>query len=113
MNVAERSRPVMPLSRPNHDTSREGLQTMRELDDALTRSFRFTRPERRILSRLIAGESVEAIARARQIRVTSVHKHMHRIFAKTNTNGRQPLLKLAFRLAARRRIMGPALAFAA
>ena len=110
MNVAERSNQVAPLTT---ETRNEGQQMVRELDSALARSFRFTRPERVILRQLVAGESVERIARQLQLRVTSVHKHMHRIFAKTGTEGRQPLIKLAFRLAAHRRIVGtPRLALA-
>ncbi|PRQ09904.1 hypothetical protein ENSA7_03620 [Enhygromyxa salina] len=42
------------------------------------------------------------IAARLRIRETSVHKHMHRIFAATQTNSRKRLLDLALRLAARR-----------
>ena len=104
MNVAERNNLVCPLRTTRTPT--EGQAMVRELAKALMRRFRFTRRERTILRQLVAGQSVDRIARQLDIRVTSVHKHMHRIFAKTGTEGRQPLIKLGMRLAAHRRIVG-------
>jgi len=110
MNAAAQPRRLRPLPATTDETSTQGRAMLRELERALARSFQFTRRERLVVRQLLSGESVDHIARRLELRVTSVHKHMHRIFAKTRTEGRQRLLRLAFRLAAHRRIAGPQLA---
>lgn len=109
MNTSERSNQAIRLTSTRSEGSREGQEMVRELEKALARTYRFTRSERLILRELVAGASVESIARGLELRTTSIHKHMHRIFAKTRTEGRQALLKLGMRLAARRRIFAPCL----
>ena len=94
------------------DASTESQETVNELEQALVGGYRFNDGEREVVRGLVAGASDELIARSLGMRITAVHKLMHRVFAKTRTEGRQALLKLAFRLAARRRIFAPALAAA-
>lgn len=107
MNVAApRTAPALQLV-PAASVSEEGQETIRELEQALCGSFRLSARERQVLRGLVSGASDEAIARALGLRISAAHKHMHRVFARTQTADRGALLKLGFRLAARRRIFTP------
>lgn len=53
--------------------------------------------ERAVLEHLLFGRRDDAIATRLGLRVTTVHKHMHRIFAKTKTASRSELFDLALR----------------
>lgn len=75
--------------------------------DALVRTYRFSARERAILGHLLLGRHSGAIARALRIRETTVHKHMHAIFARTRTDDRRRLFDLALRLAAQHTIVAP------
>ncbi|MFO7564606.1 MAG: hypothetical protein R6X02_18320 [Enhygromyxa sp.] len=68
--------------------------------DALVRSYRFCPIERAILGHMLLGRHAGTIARTLQLRETTVHKHMHAIFARTRTEDRRRLFDLALRLAA-------------
>lgn len=108
MNAAAARRPA-PALRLVSDASDEGQDTVNELEQALTARYRFTARERDVLGGLVGGVNDEAIARALGLRITTVHKLMHGVFGRTGTEDRQGLIKLGFRLAARRRIFAPSL----
>ncbi|WP_219907894.1 LuxR C-terminal-related transcriptional regulator, partial [Enhygromyxa salina] len=94
-----------PQTRTRRDPTTHGVRVsayLRQLVDAATEAFAFTQRERHVLHHVLYGRSTQVIAARLRIRETSVHKHMHRIFAATQTNSRKRLLDLALRLAARR-----------
>ena len=110
MNVAApRTAPSLQLVPAASSVSEEGEETVRELELALCDKFRLSALERQVLRGLVSGASDEAIARGLGLRISAAHKHMHRVFARTNTADRGALIKLGFRLAARRRIFAPSL----
>lgn len=76
--------------------------------DALIRTYRFSARERAILGHLLLGRHSQAIARALRLRESTVHKHMHAIFARTKTPDRRRLFDLALRLAAQQTVVAPA-----
>lgn len=78
-----------------------------QLFDALVQTHRFSGRERAVLQQVLLGRSSVVIARRLGLRETTVHKHMHSIFARTSTDGRQRLYDLALRLAAQRSIVQP------
>ncbi|KIG12456.1 hypothetical protein DB30_01448 [Enhygromyxa salina] len=93
---------------PPREPSTHGVRVsayLRQLVDAATEAFAFTRNERLVVRHLLYGRSAAVIAGRLGIRETSVHKHMHRIFAVTKTDSRKRLLDLALRLAARRSVV--------
>lgn len=77
------------------------------LFDALVHSYRFSVRERAILRHVLLGRSSAAIARRLGLRESTIHKHMHSIFARTGTDGRQRLHDLALRLAAQLSVAQP------
>ncbi|PRQ04221.1 Bacterial regulatory protein, luxR family [Enhygromyxa salina] len=66
----------------------------------MTGAYSFTAREQEVLHYVLFGHTPAAIAWRLEIRETTVHKHIHRIFAKTNTDTRKRLLDLALRLTA-------------
>jgi DNA-binding NarL/FixJ family response regulator len=77
------------------------------LFDALVRTHRFSAREREVLQQVLLGRNSGVIARRLGLRETTVHKHMHSIFARTGTDERRRLYDLALRLAAQRSILQP------
>ncbi|MFO7564473.1 MAG: LuxR C-terminal-related transcriptional regulator [Enhygromyxa sp.] len=87
-----------------------GYKVVRELDEgdgpsrlswAVTRlgkRHRLTSREQDILERVLCGSSNQEIGRSLEISRATVKWHMHNVFAKTNTNNRESLLRLALQL---------------
>ncbi|HLT36791.1 MAG TPA: LuxR C-terminal-related transcriptional regulator [Enhygromyxa sp.] len=114
MNATARAlspRALAPLPLPSAHFDDEHVVRTSELVvlllDALVRSHRFSARERAILGHVLLGRSSGAIARALRLRETTVHKHMHAIFARTGVADRRRLFDLALRLAATQTIVAP------
>jgi DNA-binding CsgD family transcriptional regulator len=87
-----------------------GYKVLRELDEGdgpsrlrwavhrLGQRHRLTTREQDILERVLCGSSNHEIGRALEISRATVKWHMHNLFAKTNTNNRESLLRLALQL---------------
>jgi DNA-binding CsgD family transcriptional regulator len=87
-----------------------GYKVVRELDEGdgpsrlswavnrLGQRHRLTGREQDILERVLCGSSNQEIGRALEISRATVKWHMHNVFAKTNTNNRESLLRLALQL---------------
>jgi DNA-binding CsgD family transcriptional regulator len=87
-----------------------GYKVVRELDEGdgpsrlrwavnrLGQRHRLTTREQDILERVLCGSSNQEIGRALEISRATVKWHMHNLFAKTNTNNRESLLRLALQL---------------
>jgi DNA-binding CsgD family transcriptional regulator len=87
-----------------------GYKVLRELDEGdgpsrlrwavhrLGQRHRLTSREQDILERVLCGSSNHEIGRALEISRATVKWHMHNLFAKTNTNNRESLLRLALQL---------------
>lgn len=87
-----------------------GYKVVRELDEGdgpsrlswavnrLGKRHRLTSREQDILERVLCGSSNPEIGRALEISRATVKWHMHNVFAKTNTNNRESLLRLALQL---------------
>lgn len=97
--LAPRPLAPRPLAPKNEDSVRSN-ELLTRLVETLTRTFAFSPREQQVLDGVLFGHTAAAIAWRLGIRETSVHKHMHRIFAKTKTDSRKRLLDLALRLAA-------------
>jgi DNA-binding NarL/FixJ family response regulator len=98
-------RPVAPVEQDEQLVRTSELAVL--LLDALVRSYRFSARERAILGHMLLGRHAGAIARTLRLRETTVHKHMHAIFARTKTDDRRRLFDLALRLAAQQTIVAP------
>ena len=81
------------------------------LADAVLTTVSLGSRERRVLREVLAGRSCEAIARDMGLRTTTIHKHLHRIHAKTGTDSRRALYDFALRQAAYASIMATQPAF--
>jgi len=87
-----------------------GYKVLRELDEGdapsrlrwainrLAQRHRLTAREQDILERVLSGSSNQEIGRELEISRATVKWHMHNVFAKTNTNNRESLLRLALQL---------------
>lgn len=75
------------------------------LVEALAATFTLSEVEVEIVRLLLANRSCARIALRLGLRETTVHKHLHRICAKTNTNGREQLFDLGLRLSARESVV--------
>jgi DNA-binding CsgD family transcriptional regulator len=110
----------------DHDASRIssvlealGYKVVRELDEGdgpsrlswavnrLGQRHRLTAREQDILERVLCGSSNQEIGRALEISRATVKWHMHNLFAKTNTNNRESLLRLALQLGGGEPIIQP------
>ena len=60
--------------------------------------------DQNVLYHYLFGRSAEATGQRLGIRDTTVHKHLHRIFTKTQTESRRELLELGLQLAKQHRI---------
>jgi DNA-binding CsgD family transcriptional regulator len=97
--------PPLPCTLPQRNESERCVRTSEVIDrlvDALLRTFTLTAYEEQVAHHMLFGRSCEAIAWRLGIRSTTVHKHMHRIYAKTGARERGELHALALRLAAQR-----------
>ncbi|PRP90158.1 Bacterial regulatory protein, luxR family [Enhygromyxa salina] len=81
-------------------------ELIKRLVDSLERAFRLGEYELQVVHHVLFGRSCGAIAWRLGIRETTVHKHLHRLFAKTRCDSRRELYDLALRLAARDEIVG-------
>lgn len=72
-----------------------------QLVDALVSAHRLSDYEEQVIHHVLFGRSCGAIAWRLGLRETTVHKHMHRILAKTGCDARRDLYTLGLRLAAR------------
>ena len=75
-------------------------ELIEKLVGALLSSFTLGEWEEQVVHHMLFGRSSHAIAYRLGIRETTVHKHMHRVFAKTSTQDRRGLYELGLRLAA-------------
>ncbi len=87
-----------------------GYKVLRELEEGdgpsrlrwavqrLAQRHRLTTREQDILERVLCGSSNQDIGRELDISRATVKWHMHNVFAKTNTNNRESLLRLALQL---------------
>lgn len=97
-----------PLAQAQVDQVDQDEQLLRSnelvalLFDALVRTHRFSARERAVLRHVLLGRNANVIGRRLGLRESTVHKHMHSIFTRTKTDGRQRLYELALRLAAQR-----------
>jgi DNA-binding CsgD family transcriptional regulator len=96
--------PDLPTTLPQRDETERCIRESEVVDrlvDALLSGFELTVYEEQVVQHMLLGRSCESIAWRLGIRSTTVHKHMHRIYAKTGTSDRPDLYRLALRLAAR------------
>lgn len=101
-NPMASTRARMFVARDEGERSIRSGELITRLVDTLIASFTLTEYERQVVHQALFGRSSVAIAQRLRIRETTVHKHMHRIYAKTRTDGRAGLYALALGLAARR-----------
>jgi DNA-binding CsgD family transcriptional regulator len=96
------SAPVSAPARPL-DAARcvRAVDLLAPLVDALATRFALSPVETSVLGLVLAGRNCERIAARLGLRETTVHKHLHRVCAKTGTESRQELFDLGLRLAAR------------
>lgn len=76
----------------------DGPSRLRWAVNRLGQRHRLTAREQDILERVLCGSSNQEIGRVLEISRATVKWHMHNLFAKTNTNSRESLLRLALQL---------------
>lgn len=76
----------------------DGPARLRWAVNRLSQRHKLTLREQDILERVLAGRSNHEISRDLEISRATVKWHMHNLFAKTNTNNRESLLRLALQL---------------
>jgi DNA-binding NarL/FixJ family response regulator len=118
MNATAHAARTLPVARPlapvttraaRRDETENAVRTCyltARLVDALIETYTLGEAEQQIVNHLLFGRSSKAIAQRLGIRETTVHKHMHRIFAKTKTDNRRELFDFALRLSAQRSFTG-------
>jgi DNA-binding CsgD family transcriptional regulator len=97
--------PPLPCTLPQRNETERCVQTSEVIDhlvDALLGVFMLTAYEEQVAHHMLFGRSCEAIAWRLGVRSTTVHKHMHRIYAKTGARDRAELYTVALRIAAQR-----------
>jgi DNA-binding CsgD family transcriptional regulator len=97
--------PPLPITLPQRNDTERCVRTSEVIDhlvDALLGVLTLTAYEEQVAHHMLFGRSCEAIAWRLGIRGTTVHKHMHRIYAKTGAHDRGELYAIALRLAAQR-----------
>jgi DNA-binding CsgD family transcriptional regulator len=97
--------PPLPCTLPQGNETERCTRTSMVIDrlvDALLGTFPLTAHEEQVVHHMLFGRSCEAIAWRLGIRSTTVHKHMHRIYAKAGARDRGELYAIALRLAAQR-----------
>jgi DNA-binding CsgD family transcriptional regulator len=76
----------------------EGPSRLRWAVSRLAERHRLTSREQDILEAVLAGHTNQQIGHELEISRATVKWHMHNVFAKTNTNNRESLLRLALQL---------------
>ena len=95
------------LPAANYDETEHVLTAsalIERLVDALMATYGFGAYEEQVVHHMLLGRSCHSIANRLGIRETTVHKHMHRVFARTKCEDRRGLYDHALRLAAVRSI---------
>lgn len=95
--------PALPSTLPHRNETQRCVrhsEVVNQLVDALLTGFELSVYEEQVVHHMLLGRSCESIAWRLGIRNTTVHKHMHRIYAKTGTSDRAELYRLALWLAA-------------
>ncbi|KIG14408.1 hypothetical protein DB30_06751 [Enhygromyxa salina] len=95
--------PQSSVDRVPSDMANEMLTRIIE---GLSRAFPLSARERELLYHFLFGHDAAATGERLGIRDTSVHKHLHRVYAKSGTNSRRGLLEVGLRLADRHGIVG-------
>jgi DNA-binding CsgD family transcriptional regulator len=102
--VGRRSRTqTRPVDGTPSDMANEMLTRIIE---GLSRAFPLSPRERELLYHFLFGVSAAVTGERIGIRETSVHKHLHRIYAKSGTETRRGLLEFGLALANQHRIVG-------
>jgi DNA-binding NarL/FixJ family response regulator len=100
----------LPLARtlacpPPRDQEEEQVartnELITQLVDALVHAFPLSEWEEQVVHHVLFGRNCGAIGWRLGIRETTVHKHMHRLYAKTGCDSRRELYDLALRLTVR------------
>lgn len=94
--------PPLPCTLPQRNETERCVRTSEVFDrlvDALLEALALTAYEEQVVHHMLLGRSCEAIAWRLGVRSTTVHKHMHRIYAKTGARDRGELYTMALRLA--------------
>jgi DNA-binding CsgD family transcriptional regulator len=98
-----RTKPRSSVDREPSDMANEMLTRIIE---GLGRALPLSARERELLYHFLFGHDAAATGSRLGIRDTSVHKHLHRIYAKSGTNSRRGLLEFGLRLADQHGIVG-------
>jgi DNA-binding CsgD family transcriptional regulator len=94
------SRQPRPEREPSDMANEMLAQVIKGLATCCTLSAR----DQHMLYHYLFGRSAEATGQRLEMRDTTVHKHLHRIFIKTQTDSRRELLELGLQLAKQHRI---------
>lgn len=100
---SSRSQARSSVERVPSDMANEMLTRIIE---GLSRALPLSARERELLHHFLFGHSAAATGEKLGIRDTSVHKHLHRLYAKSGTNSRRSLMEYGLRLANRYGIVG-------
>ncbi|PRQ05669.1 LuxR C-terminal-related transcriptional regulator [Enhygromyxa salina] len=90
-----------PTSSVDRVPSDMAVELLTRIIEGLGRAFPLSARERELLRHFLFGHDAAATGERLGIRETSVHKHLHRIYAKSGTNNRRGLLQHGLRLANR------------
>jgi DNA-binding CsgD family transcriptional regulator len=86
-------------TRPEREVSDMAHEMLVRIIKGLSGCCSLSVRDQQVLYHFLFGRSPEATGRRLGLRETTVHKHLHRIYARTRTDNRRALLELGHRLA--------------
>ena len=93
------ARPVSPDAKFEREPSDMAKELLHRVLGGLGRSMSLSVRDQQVLFHFLYGRSPALVGKQLDIRETTVHKHLHRIYARTGTESRRELLHLGRRLA--------------
>lgn len=107
MNVTiRRSYSSRPFPRPEREPSDMANEMLARVLAGLSTVIRLSERDEALLYHYLFGRTAEDTGHRLGLRETTVHKHLHRIYARTGTQTRRELLELGLSLAKQRGIGG-------
>jgi DNA-binding CsgD family transcriptional regulator len=88
-----------PAPKPEREVSDMAHEMLTRILGGLRRVVPLSERERAVLYQVLFGRTAEAAGARLGLRETTVHKHMHRVYARTGTSTRRELLELGLSVA--------------
>ena len=106
LNARTRTRAAKTKTKPEREPSDMAIEMLTRILRGLWLRYELSIRDQQILFHYLFGRTPEQTGARLSLRETTVHKHLHRVYAKTNPATRRELIELGLELARAHGIAG-------